>query len=323
MYPPRGASEDAEEIFRRIHPDDLVRVQASIAESAANLSPWNFEFRVQHPEKGELWVEGRSMPRLRPDGGILWYGFLHDITEHKNLELDLFKARKMEIIGQLAGGVAHEVRNPLNAILSISEALFREKEIAGNPEFLPYIEHIRTQIGRLSKLMSDLLDLGKPIRPANICPVSLDDICTELTDSWKVSELSGIHHLECIFDSVPRQSRIDADAARLSQVLFNLLENAAQYSPEGSSIQLRVMKTSQKRIALQVQDVGKGIPPKEIDRVFEPFFTTRRGGTGLGLSLVKHFIENMGGEVRIMNNILLLGCTVELILGTAGEEKTG
>lgn len=255
------------------------------------------------------------------DGDQYLVGIIRDITEHKKLEQALFAAKRMEIIGQLAGGVAHEVRNPLNAILAISEALFREKEIAGNPEYMPYIEHIRTQVGRLSKLMTDLLDLGKPIKATSIAPVSLKDICAEAVSLWQVTELAKTHPLEYAPESAADDLIVNADATRLLQVLLNLVENGAQHSPAGSVICLHAVKVTEHRVALRIQDAGKGIAPEKIGRIFEPFFTTRRGGTGLGLSLVKHFVENMGGDVRIRNNDPPPGCTVELVLGIAKGKR--
>jgi PAS domain S-box-containing protein len=320
---PDTVAEDAAGLFSRIHPDDLGHVRDSIAESALNLTPWQDEFRVRHPEKGELWIEGRSMPKTQPDGGILWYGFLHDITEQKNLEQELFKAKKMEIIGQLAGGVAHEVRNPLNAILSISEALFREKEISENPEYLPYIQHLRTQVGRLSKLMTDLLDLGKPIQPGSIHPVSLCEVCSDAISLWSMTEPAMAHPVTLVAGDKARRLLVNADSPRLQQVLLNLMENAAQHSPEGSEIALLIGVPDGDRVSVLVKDSGKGIAPEKLEKVFNPFFTTRSGGTGLGLALVKHLIESMGGSARIFNNDPPPGCTAELFLSVARKDGEG
>ena len=91
---------------------------------------------------------------------------IRDITEQKQLEVKLRQAETMEAIGRLASGVAHEVRNPLNAILSISEALFNEQAIKGHSEYDPYIVHIRDQVRRLANLMKDLLEFGRPILPS-------------------------------------------------------------------------------------------------------------------------------------------------------------
>jgi signal transduction histidine kinase len=217
--------------------------------------------------------------------------------------------------------VAHEVRNPLNAILSISEALFREKEIADNPEYLPYVQHIRTQVGRLSKLMTDLLGLGNPIIPTNLHQVSLYEVCAATIELWNMSELSRTHPLVPACDGSLPYLHVSADIGRLQQALLNLIENAAQHSPARNEIFLSIGKPVGQKVAIQVKDFGKGIVPEKLGKVFDPFFTTRAGGTGLGLPLVKHFVESMGGEVRIWNNEPPPGCTAEIILNMEAKEE--
>jgi PAS domain S-box-containing protein len=273
--------------------------------------------------QGEIrWIDLRLMPEFGPDGKVASVmGIGRDVTEERKMEKELFRAKRMEIIGQLAGGVAHEVRNPLNAILSISEALFREKEIEGNPEYLPYIQHMRTQVGRLSKLMRDLLDLGKPISSENIQPVLLNDVLTEAISLWGMTEASRTHPLAAAGHD-KTMWLVNANSTRLQQALLNLIENAAQHSPAGSEIRLQIDEPDGQRVSIQITDLGKGIPPEKLEAIFEPFFTTRAGGTGLGLALVKHFVESMGGSVRIINNEPPPGCTAEVILQTVSEKGT-
>jgi len=314
---PEDMAQDMAKAMSRIHPEDLDIVSTSVEKSARRLSPWRTEFRWLHPTKGEVWVAGHSTPERQNNGDILWSGFFHDITEQKNLEKELFAAKKMEIIGQLAGGVAHEVRNPLNAILSISEALFKEKEIAENPQYQPYIDHIRAQVNRLSKLMTDLLGLGKPITPANIRPVSLDHLCADTISLWKVTEAAKEHSIHYFCDFINSNLWVRADYMRLQQAILNLLDNAAYCSPKGKEILLRIVETGEGTIAVQVIDSGKGVAPEKLDRVFEPFFSLRTRGTGLGLTLVKHFVESMSGKIQLRNNVASPGCTAELVLNIA------
>ncbi len=245
----------------------------------------------------------------------------HDLTherkiqeEKARLEAQLQRAKKVEAIGQIASGFAHEVRNPLNAILSISEALFSEKEIRENPEFQPYISHIRAQVSRLSQLMKDLLELGRPILPSNLVSISLHDVCSDIHSLWHSSDLAKTHSERIVFDCQEPHPRIIADCARLQQVFLNLLDNAAQHSPAGSELLFRILNSAGPFVRVRIIDAGKGIPVDKIDRIFDPFFTTRKGGTGLGLSLVKHFVENMGGEIAIWNNDPPPGCTAEVRL---------
>ncbi len=243
-----------------------------------------------------------------------------DITRHKKLEKELFLAKKLEIIGQLAGGVAHEVRNPLNAILSISEALFTVKELAQNPDYLPYIEHIRALVNRLSKLMTDLLDLGKPIKSDQLHSLSLKQLCNETVKYWESTETANGHPVTVVQDIGVSDPWVYADGLHLQQALLNLMDNAARCSPAESGIVFTLSPSRDGKASVKIKDSGTGIPPQKIERIFEPFFTLTKGGTGLGLTLVKHFIESIGGEVRIYNNDPLPGCTAELILNTTRRE---
>ena len=240
----------------------------------------------------------------------------HENLERKRLELQLQSARRLESIGQIAGGVAHEVRNPLNAILTITEALFKEKVLEANPEYEPYIKHIRTQVNRLVHLMNDLLDLGRTIPAANLQPIPLYELCRETLDLWKSTGLSKNRRGLLSSDSDDISIKVLADGIKLQQVFFNLLENAGHHSLEGEKIVMRLTQDTtglpEGMTAVQVTDQGTGIPEDKLSQVFEPFYTDRRGGTGLGLALVRHFIESMGGSVRIWNNSPPPGCTVEV-----------
>jgi signal transduction histidine kinase len=112
-----------------------------------------------------------------------------------------------------------------------------------------------------------------------------------------------------------------ADGRRLQQVFLNLLDNAAQHSPEGSEIQVVICEPEGRVCRTQVIDRGSGIPPEILSRIFEPFFSTRRGGTGLGMSIVKHIVEVHGGTITIVNNDPPPGCTVEVRLPIGDEER--
>lgn len=247
-----------------------------------------------------------------------------EIIEREKLEQQLLSAKRLEAIGQIAGGVAHEVRNPLNAILTITEALFREKEIEGNPEYEPFVHHIRTQVNRLVQLMNDLLDLGRTIPATSLQPVPLYDLCRESLDLWKSAGLSRNKHAHLSSDSDDLSIRVSADPLKLQQVFFNLLENAGHHTPDCSTIMVRLSNTCHDMqggtAAVQIIDQGSGIAEDKLPHVFDPFFTDRKGGTGLGLALVRHFIENMGGTVHIRNNSPPPGCTAEVRIPLYREE---
>lgn len=247
-----------------------------------------------------------------------------EMAEREQLEQQLLSAKRLEAIGQIAGGVAHEVRNPLNAILTITEALFREKEIENNPGYEPYIHHIRTQVTRLVHLMNDLLDLGRSIPETNLQPIPLYGLCQETIDLWNSSGTSAHKCCTLLSDSVDGSVPVLADALKLQQIIFNLLENAGDHSPADSMITIQLMFNSDPAdgmAVIQVIDQGSGIDAATLPRIFDPFYTGRKGGTGLGLALVKHFIENMGGTVSIRNNTPPPGCTAEVHIPLYSKES--
>lgn len=347
-----------------VHPDDLERCVATYMEAFQTQRQFVMEYRLRFNDGSYHWINDHGRPYHDLNGIFAGYiGSCYDIndqknaeselkgihsyleqqiidrtsdlsrsntllrqemTERKQLEQQLLSAKRLEAIGQIAGGVAHEVRNPLNAILTITEALFREQEVGSNPEFEPYILHIRTQVNRLVHLMNDLLDLGRTIPATNLQPMSLYDICRETLTQWESTGMSNNKKGLLTSDTDDISIQVLADGPKLQQVFFNLLENAGHHTPGGSSISIQLTHNGHDRpedmAVVQVIDRGTGIAEDKLSHVFEPFYTDRKGGTGLGLALVKHFIENMNGTVSIWNNSPPPGCTVEVRIPLYREE---
>jgi len=270
-------------------------------------------------------LEIRAIPRIEPGGKMV--GLIHvvrDITDRKRaeeektkLEAQLREAQKMEVIGSLAGGVAHEVRNPLNAIMALTDAL--DREVGGNSEYKDFMMHMRTQVDRLTTLMNDLLELGKPVEQSKLRTESLTEIVAISVDAWKQSKFGRGREVKVVLAGSSEGAYILADAKKLQQVFINLLDNAAQHSPDGTPVRIEVMPPTGGMADVRVVDRGAGIPADIVPRVFDTFFTTRRGGTGLGLSIVKHIIEKHGGSISLVNNAPPPGCTVTVVFPVLEE----
>ncbi len=169
--------------------------------------------------------------------------------------------------------------------------------------------------------MKDLLELGKPVQTTSFQNELLTEVCKSTIDLWNVTELSKRYVLRFISHPNTENVYINTESLRLQQCLLNLIENAAQNSHEGSEIILELLEPKGKRINVRIIDKGLGIPPDNLEHIFKPFFSTRKGGTGLGLCLVKHFIESMGGKIAIWNNDPSPGCTVEITLPIIEYQK--
>lgn len=232
--------------------------------------------------------------------------------ERENFQKELLLSREMKILGQLTSGVAHEVRNPLNAIWAITEALFRELE--GQENIAIYREHIKSQVERLTRLMQDLLDFGKPFNLKGCSRVSLSTLLCTVIELWNQTNSPLEHPIHFIKPDDSEDDMIKADVNKLQQMMINIFDNAAQHSPAGSTITVELRRLNQSSYNITITDRGCGIPPENADQIFEPFFTTRKKGIGLGLCIVKHIIETHHGSIKIKNNTPLSGTTVEIRL---------
>ncbi|KMQ51532.1 Signal transduction histidine kinase [Chitinispirillum alkaliphilum] len=229
--------------------------------------------------------------------------------EQTILENQLLQNQEMKMLGQLTSGVAHEVRNPLNGILAITEAL--DSELGGSEQYRPYIDHIKNQVLRLSALMRDLLDLGRPIEKSNMIVTPVIETLLNSVRSWRHSSKYKEHKLIEQFSDETRNARFVADPVKMQQVFINLIENACSHSSSQSPVTI-IAERSDNYILIRIVDRGTGIAPEHENRLFDPFFTTRKGGTGLGLGIVKRIVENHGGRIKLGNNDEFSGCTAEL-----------
>jgi PAS domain S-box-containing protein len=224
-----------------------------------------------------------------------------DVTETARLKEQLRQSETMAEIGSIVAGVAHEVRNPLFSISATLDAF--ESRFRGTEGYDRYLGVLRGEIVRLTTLMKDLLDFGRPSRP-DFGECRMEDVVeTAIMACTPMARHKGVAV------RWPRDGRplppVQADAARITQVLQNLIENAVHFSPPAGQVEI-ALRTAQIEgsplVECTVKDSGPGFDPRDLSRLFEPFFTRRRGGTGLGLSIVKRIVYDHGGEVTAENH---------------------
>ncbi|MGE5112158.1 MAG: sensor histidine kinase [Acidobacteriaceae bacterium] len=215
--------------------------------------------------------------------------------EKLQFQAQLSDYEKYASLAQLALGAAHEINNPLLGIMSHLEMERRE---IGDEEHALEIEGCIEGAKRISSAVRGLLNYARP-GPLLINKISLDRLVFEAVNFLQHQPM--FRRIVLDRNIPPELPQISADANQLSQVLMNLLLNAAQAMPEGGTITIKAEKVKfDERIEVTVTDTGEGIPADILPHVFEPFFTTKRGkGTGLGLSISEAYIRSHGGEIRV------------------------
>jgi PAS domain S-box-containing protein len=223
-----------------------------------------------------------------------------DITKRVELEASLRQSEMMSLLGSLVAGVAHEVRNPLFGISSILDAF--ETRFSDRTEYLRYTNVLRDEIGRLTILMEELLEYGKPFR-GELYLVSMEEmIARSVRACTPAAEVAQINLQSNVEDSLPK---VRIDRRRLSKVFVNLIENAIQHSPQKSSVTIeaqRINDGNHEWVQCAIRDSGAGIPEDDLTKIFEPFFSKRRGGTGLGLAIAQRIMQEHGGKLIAGNN---------------------
>jgi signal transduction histidine kinase len=224
---------------------------------------------------------------------------LRDITAMVKLQESVLRAESMSSMGSLVAGVAHEVRNPLFAIsatLDAFDARFRDRD-----DYKKYAQALRAQLDRMSNLMRDLLDYGRPaiLEFRDVPPGEL------VRDAVRgCSDLASRGGIAIEVEAPEDLPAIRVDRGRTVQVFVNLVENAIQHSPENAPVVVRAEAAARANapgVRFTVEDSGPGFQASDIPKLFDPFFTKRQGGTGLGLAIVRKIVEEHGGTISPAN----------------------
>ena len=223
----------------------------------------------------------------------------NDITRLMELQASLRRSETLSAMGTLVAGVAHEARNPLFGISANLDAL--EARTADLGDSQETVQHMRQALNRLSSLMQQLLDYGKP--PAvELGDGSLRHVIAEAMDACRpLADRAGVTVQSRLPDTLPP---LRMDRLRLVQLFENLIENAVQHSREGAAVTVdgeAIPGHPQSFVLCSVSDQGPGFGADDLGKVFEPFFTRRRGGTGLGLSIVQRIVQEHGGRIEVAN----------------------
>ncbi len=255
----------------------------------------------------EIWVrnhEGNDVPlgvstsvlKDRNDDSMGIIAIFRDLTEIKELERKVEQAKRLASLGEMAAGVAHEIRNPLNPIRGFAQ-MISEDLPPGDPKN-KYTKIIIEQVDHLGKIVNDLLDFAKYV-DLTIGSCDIWDVINETLQL--LSEGAGLPPgIDVKLEGELSPPAIPADSNRLMQVFINLFRNGIE-SMAGEGILTIAVEVDEQMVSVIVKDTGPGIQAEDLGRLFNPFFTTKSGGTGLGLSITYGIIERHGGMISAVN----------------------
>ncbi len=298
----------AEEFYQTVHPEDREKVNAALSRTLERDALYEPAYRVIWPDGSVRHIAARAKLVRDEKGqptrinGILW-----DVTDQNLLEQELIKTQKLESIGTLAGGIAHDFNNLLQGIfgyISMAKLTYDQKE-----KSLAMLEQAEKALHLSVNLTSQLLTFSKGGKPVK----KIFALRPVIENSVKFA-LSGspVTPVVIIDDDL---SSIDADEGQVGQVIQNIVLNAEQAMPLGGTIMIKAENVPASRvpslqgeakdhyIAISIQDQGTGIPADHVPRIFDPYFTTKEKGSGLGLATSYSIIRNHGGTITVISEL--------------------
>ncbi len=294
---PEDVREDAAKVFAVLHPEDLPAVAASIQASARDLTPWQQEYRVRREDGITQTVLGNALPQLEADGSVLWHGFITDITERKALEAQFHQLQKLDSLGTLASGVAHDMNNVLGAILGLA-SMHVEVQPAGSPAQRAF-ETITRACDRGGGLIQRLLGFARQ----GLAEERELDLNALIQEEVRLLERTTFAKVHLDMDLAAELHPMRGDANALSHVLMNLCVNAVDAMPENGTLTLRTRNSNPGWIEVHVEDTGIGMTREVLQKAMDPFFTTKAQGkgTGLGLSTAHSIVLAHRGRLELQS----------------------
>ena len=238
-------------------------------------------------------------------------GMVGDLRQAKEMEARQRKLDRFEALSQMTASVAHEIRNPL-VTLSLG-IRYLEKNLETQSEYQETLQRLQRQVDRLTQIVNEFLAFSRPpsLSLALWDVAQLLDRAMEISDSYLAEKGIAVYR-----EYEPDLGKAYVDSEHLERVFRNLISNAVDALPEGGSLRLRVYACSQgdpaaqgvgqdteSALAIQIQDSGVGMPAEVLEHVFEPFYTTKSKGTGLGLTIAQRIIEEHGGRISVQSQV--------------------
>lgn len=314
----------------KVHPEDREFTESAFLDCMTRGGRFRIEYRVKVPDGGTRWIAAHGQAELNQLGNpVLVRGIALDVTdqhesalERDKLRWDLAHAGRVSMLGQLASSLAHELNQPLGAILRNAEAaaILLQADSPDLQELREITEDIRRDDSRAGKVISRLRSLLKD-RVLQADRVDFSDLVDEVLTLLRTEAISRGVQLRTVLKH--GNTSVRGDPIHLQQVLMNLVMNGLDAASRGTGdrfVFIRSRLSEDGMLEVSVEDSGTGVPSAEADRIFEPFYTTKKTGMGLGLSICRTIVEAHGGKIWLDGEAELRGAVFRFTLATVPEK---
>ncbi len=293
-----SANESLGQGWRKaLHPDEADEKISDLARGGETRSQLEYEFRLLTPLGKTIWVRVLASPLPDHEGNVTGYvGTVEDISELRQARQELLKSQKLDSLGVLAGGIAHDFNNILTAILgniSLARIQLADPEKAGKR--LAEAEGATARAKELTQQLLTFARGGEPVKKSINVGALLQEAAGFASHGTAV---------KCDFALPENLWPVEADEGQLSQVIHNLVINAVQAMPDGGTIRIGAenrlsQQKGERSVRISVADTGTGIPEVHLQRIFDPYFTTKQQGSGLGLATCYSIVRKHGGTISV------------------------
>ncbi|MEN1969964.1 ATP-binding protein [Lentibacillus sp. N15] len=292
--------------YEQISPEDSSYINERLASLSENGQIFNIN--IKDKDGKYIWSEC-NLGKVTYEDKVYYISTLRDISDKKEMEEMMIRSEQMSTAGQLAAGVAHEIRNPLTSLKGFIQLLQ-----AGVNRKDEYYKIMIEEIEKMETITSELLYISKPMtdnKKKESITAMLEDVVELLKPQAKLKNM--------VFDwEISEQIFIHCDRSQMKQVLINLVKNAIEAMDDGGTIQL-IVYTKDTNVIIDIVDQGPGVPEEIIHKLGEPFFTTKQNGTGLGLMITKQILERHNASLEISRNADK-GSTFTVVLKGSGMD---
>jgi PAS domain S-box-containing protein len=284
-----------------IHPDDRRQVHESISHALVSRGEYDIQYRVLWPDKTIHWLEARGRTIVIGKAPVRLVGLAIDVTARKTAEEALRSSEKLAATGRLAASIAHEINNPLAAVINTLYILGTSPLVP--PEAMEYVKTAEAELARIVHITKQTLSFYREVVVPKITSVAgvLDEVLSAYATKIQKSNMA-------IHKQYRSLGQLVAFPGELRQVFSNLFLNAIEAAAGTGTLSVRVKETHNSReqhgVQITVADNGPGIPPANIPKIFEPFFSTKDSkGTGLGLWVSQGIVEKHGGAIHVRSSM--------------------